>query len=69
MKPLILSFFAVILIYSLFFDKEKKRERDYQFGLDSSMNLDKEALGQYPTDSISFLASSNKERAMTVEWQ
>lgn len=24
MKPLILSFFAVILAYSLFFDKEKK---------------------------------------------
>ena len=67
MKPLILSFFAVILIYSLFLEKKKKRERDYQFGLDSSMNLDKEALGQYPTDSISFLASSNKERAMSVE--
>ena len=66
MKPLILSFFAVILIYSLFFDQDEKRERDYQF-LDSSMNLDKEALGQYPTDSISFLASSNKERAMSVE--
>ena len=46
MKPLILSFFAVILIYSLFFDQDEKRERDYQFGLDSSMNLDKEALGQ-----------------------
>ncbi|MCI7285277.1 MAG: hypothetical protein PUK02_13240 [Parabacteroides sp.] len=67
MKPLILSFFAIILIYSLFFDQDEKRERDYQFGLDSSMNLDKEALGQYPTDSISFLASSNKERAMSVE--
>ena len=38
MKPLILSFFAVILIYSLFFDQDEKRERDYQFGLDSSMN-------------------------------
>ena len=47
--------------------QDEKRERDYQFGLDSSMNLDKEALGQYPTDSISFLASSNKERAMSVE--
>lgn len=67
MKPLILSFFTVILIYSLFFDKDEKREPNYQFGLDSSMNLDKEALGQYPTDSISFLASSNKKREMVVE--
>lgn len=67
MKPLILSFFAVILIYSLFFDRDEKRERDYQFGFDSSMNLDKEAIGQYPTDSISFLASFNQERAMSVE--
>lgn len=41
MKPLILSFFTVILIYSLFFDHDEQKEHEYQFGLDSSMNLDK----------------------------
>ncbi len=67
MKPLILSFFTVILIYSLFFDQDEKRESDYQLGLNSTMNLDKEALRQYPTDSINFLASYNEERARGVE--
>ena len=31
MKPLILSFFKVILIYSLLFDHDEQKEHEYQF--------------------------------------
>ncbi len=61
MKPLILSFFTVILIYSLFFDRDEQKEHEYQFGLDSSMNLDKKFQEHHPADSVSFLAAHNKK--------
>lgn len=61
MKPLILSFFTVILIYSLFFDHDEQKEHEYQFGLDSSMNLDKKFQEDHPADSVSFLAVYNKK--------
>lgn len=61
MKPLILSFFTVILIYSLFFDHDEQKEHEYQLGLDSSMNLDKKFQEHHPADSVNFLAAHNKK--------
>ncbi len=39
MKSLIISFFAVILVYSLFFDDKKQTNDSYKFGLNSSLDV------------------------------
>lgn len=45
----------------MFFDHDEQKEHEYQFGLDSSMNLDKKFQEHHPADSVSFLAAHNKK--------
>lgn len=43
MKPLILSFFAALLVYSLFFDDEKG-SGDYRFGVEHSLDYEQDSM-------------------------
>lgn len=62
MKPLILSFFAVILIYSLCTDKEEKA-KDVAFEKNSTIKA--ETVNKMPNqkiDTVAFYASKAKDK-------
>lgn len=60
MKPLIISFFAVLLGYSLFVDKDKEVKLSPPPS-SPSVRPEAEAInGAYPIDSIEFYANKTK---------
>ena len=55
MKSLIISFFAVILVFSLFFDDNKQQNDSYKFGLNSSLNVQSKVMEDSEVDSTKVL--------------
>lgn len=59
MKPLILSFFAVLLGYSLFIDKSENTKQNVQESIRSAQTKQQSAL--QTTDSIALYANEKAE--------
>lgn len=57
MKPLIISFFMALLVYSLFFDDQASDNASYRFGLEKQTR-DYEPMNSMPqsTDSLAIYA-------------
>ena len=66
MKSLIISFFAVILVYSLFFDDNEQMNDSYKFGLNSSQIILEEAMGDNQVDSTKILIAFKESDTMKV---
>lgn len=56
MKPLILSFFMALLVYSLFFDGKSEENETYKFGLEKFQNYEPAKNMQQSQDSLAIYA-------------
>jgi hypothetical protein len=71
MKPLLLSFFAAILCYSLFFDRkaEQKHVDEVNYTIQTEYNTYDEVLDSVPLYARSFKMMEGRNRFVSVNYQ